>query len=336
MDSKADKQFPLSPYHYAAGNPVMMQDTDGDLFFLAAALLLKGAKVAKGVKIAVGAVASMMSNKKQISKAFKGDFLKGLGTMLGYGAVGAVGAGVGAFAQKAAGLKAFLTGASLNVGFEGATGQFSGAGVNAWGRIAGSAITGGFSALAGKNFGDAFAKGGEIAAKKAGIKIPEAAADLKFEVAEPLIENGVATAMFDKLKAKKQMFSWYSMGQYGLKGLENVGAKLNTNDGHTNFRSGLGYFFAGAAGGVITNGVVKGVTNMAPSEKLAGLKSIAAPLLGYAAGNFTQNSINFMTKKDRISFAWTDVYNDGIKSVFKVDFFTGGGMMGYSRFNRLF
>jgi len=337
VDVYADQQFPLSPYHYAANNPVMMQDPDGKFFVLALGLVLKGVKIAKGVKIGISAAANIMANKKQIGAATrgeKGSFFRGLGMALGYGAAGAIGGAVGI---EYGGGWGFLAGGLSNVGFEWSVGQFNKDGINVAGRVTGSFLTGGFSALAGKNFGDAFAKGGDLAAKKAGIKVPEALADLKFEMAgEPLISNGVASAFLAKAKAKNEMFSWYSMGQYGLKGLENVGAKLNSNNGHMNVREAFGYFGAGFAGGLASRTMSSSLSSLGNSFWIPGIKSAVAPFIGYAVGDFTQNSFNYMTKKNKWAFNWNDVYNDGIKSIYKVDFFSGSSLMGFNRFNRIF
>jgi hypothetical protein len=256
--------------------------------------------------------------------------------MLGYGTVGAVGAGVGAFAQKAAGLKSFLTGAGLNVAFEGAIGQFSGEGVNVWGRVAGSAITGGFSALAGKNFGDAFAKGTTIADKKFGHAELTEISDFANMADDPLFQNGVFEAGLKKMKAKKQIFSAYNMGQYSLKAMENVGAKLNANDGHMNLRQFGGYFGAGFLGGLATFSTAKGLTTLGTRRDLFGMTSIVSPLVGYSVGDFTQNTLNYWTKENNIGFSWSKVYNDGLKSVFKIDFFTGATLGGFKRFNNIF
>ncbi len=251
VDEKADKQFGLTPYHQSANNPVMFVDPDGRFFFLVAGLFLaKSVTLGLGAKMAIGAAASIVSNISKISDATKGkgNFWKGLGTALGYGAVGALGAGVGlkfsgfekmATVGKVWDLYGFLAGGSLNVAFEAATGQFGKEGVNKLGRVTGSFLTGGFSALAGKNFGSSFDKGVSLADKKAGITAAKSKADLTWEsLGDHVLQNGgSADKYFAKKKAAKNIFSWRNIGQYSLKGLENVGAKLNENNGHIGWKS---------------------------------------------------------------------------------------------------
>ena len=341
VDPKADEQFALTPYHQSANNPVMFVDPDGRIFFLAAGIILAAAKikVAIGVKIAIGAIASMVANRDKIAAAANGSrnsFWKGLGTAIGYGAVGAAGAAIGLNAGGAAG---FMFGGTLNVMFEGATGQFDKEGVHTGGRMLGSFLTGGFSALAGKNFGDVFAKGASLADKKAGITAAKNKGDLLFrDPNDPVLQaGGSADKYFAKMEAKKSIFSWRNLGQYSLKGAENVGAKLNENNGQMSWKSFAGYFTSGFVGGLASFSANKGLSSLF-SRNLGWYKSgsIVSPLFAYGAGDFSHNVLNYMTKEDGLAFSWSKVYSNGFKSIFKIDFFTGGSSIGFNTFNNIY
>jgi len=142
-------QFP-SPYVGMGNQWVSGVDPDGR------AVLFVGAKL---VGALIGGIANMIANKDQIKAATegeKGNAWRGIGMALGCGVVGAAGVYSGIAIGGVAG---FAIGGGLNVIFEAATGQFDGDEINKFGRNTGSFLTGGFSALAGKNFGESLTKG---------------------------------------------------------------------------------------------------------------------------------------------------------------------------------
>ncbi len=89
-------------------------------------------------------------------------------------------------------------------------------------------------------------------------------------------------------------------------------------------------------GGLASFSANKGVSGLFSRAGLYQAGSIVSPLLAYGAGDFSQNVMNYWTKEDKIGFSWSKVYANGFKSFFKIDFFTGGSVLGFNTFNNIY
>jgi RHS repeat-associated protein len=307
-----------SPYVGMGNAWVNGVDPDGRFVFIAAALLLAKVPMGIGVKLAVGAMASMVANKDRITAATEGEngnAWKGLGTALGYAAVGAAGTAVG---LNSTGFTGFMMGGSLNVIYEGAIGQFEKEGINVGGRMLGSFITGGTSALAGKNFG-------------AGFKSGELLADAKLNTYDAL-----GQLQYNPLELSK-------LGKFGLSGLENLGSKLNEKDGKLEIGEMGGYFASGVAGAFISYSMNFAGMKVIPNRntfKDYGAAAIISPFIANTTADIGLNYFNHLSYGDKKApESFGSFYTNYFKSIFKVDFYTGSSMWGYfnllKRFNYL-
>jgi RHS repeat-associated protein len=327
VDVYAEKQYPLSPYHYAANNPIMMQDPNGELFFAAAILIGKlilkkvtATKIAAGfmakfakskaIKVSVSGISNMVANQKQIGKALKKDGLKGIGMALGYGLAGSLGGAVGLHGTS---LDAFVAGGALNTMFEMHTGQMTADGVNPLGRMAGSFLTGGFSALAGKNFSKSMETGSDWALKK---------------------HMGDAL----NLPAKPGIFSQEMLGKYAMSATENFGGILNKNDGHVNWKQFAMAWGGGFAMSMGTYSLQRGLDMFTPrafrnnSAKFT-ITSIVSPLVSNALGATALNAVNYYTSEGKWPKNIKSLSKDWIKTFYKIDFYTGSSFLGFSLSN---
>ena len=301
VDVYADKQFPLSPYHYGANNPVMMQDPDGEFFFMAALLVGKlvakkvgMAKVAgffatKGVKKAVSATANIASNWKNV-KGQRGGFLRALG----YGAIGALGSWAGG---KSAVL-GMATGGLLNTGFDAALGNFEGKG---WYAVLGSFGRGAFSSLAGKSFSKSF-KNGAIAGEM------ETPTGLGYKKAKQIFGGPIGNQITN----------------YALKGTGTLIEGIEATEGRLKFGHALLFFGSGVASGVLNDIGIKEGTKVGLAK---GIGSFLLPAASQFTTDYLSNSMKYyvssLSSEDpgsRGKWKWAS-WKDWCKSYLKAEMF---------------
>ena len=297
------KQFP-SPYVGMGNEWVSGVDPDG--------------RIAVGVVLAIGAIDNIMSNKDQIKKATEGEngnAWRGIGMALGYGAVGAA----GAYATSTLGPWAgFAIGGSLNVAFEGLTGQFKekpGVEFNRFGRMAGSFLTGGLSAMAGKNLEGSLKSGGSLS-------------DIQNRI---FSANEVFT--FNPLKGS-------SLAKFGLSGLQNLAGKLNYYNGKLDWDDIRDYFLAGTASGFTSYsinylGYSKMPNLLNESSFSYGLSSIATPLLANSITDVGLSYLNYQINYGKQPKDFRSFYNNYTKSAYKIGFYTLSSFWGYNKQNSI-
>jgi RHS repeat-associated protein len=301
VDVYADQQFPLSPYHYAANNPVMMQDPDGKFFVMAALLVGKlvakkigVAKVAaffakKGVAKAVSAAANISSNWKNIK-----DQRGGLLVALGYGAVGALGSWAGGKST----LLGIATGGALNVGFDAAQGNFDDKG---WYTVLGSFNRGAMSSLVGKTFSKSF-KNGAIAGEM------ETPTGLGYKSAKKLFSGPTS----EKFK------------NYALKGAGTLIEGIEATEGRLKFGHGLLFFGTGVASTALND---IGISEGTKAGMARGIGSLLLPAASQLATDYLSNSVKYyvssLSNEDlssRGKWKWTS-WKDWYKSYLKAEMF---------------
>jgi len=209
---------------------------------------------------------------------------------LGYVVVGAAGGYSGVAIGVAAG---FAIGCGLNVGFEAATGQFDGYEINKFGRNTGSFLTGGFSALAGKNFGESYKKGQLLADAK-----PE-----KYDAISQI---------------KYQPFKFKTLGKFALGVLENLGSKLNQYNGKLDISEIGGLFgggmFSAFASYSINYAGMKNLPNIG-SKKGFGAAAIFSPLIAYTAADMERNYLNYLSYYKKPPDSFGEFYQNYFKSI---------------------
>lgn len=264
------------------------------------------------VNIAVAAVANIIAHKDQIKKATegeKGNAWRGIGMALGYGAVGALGTmGIdryGAFIG-------FNIGGSLNVAFEGLTGQFKDKGdqdINLFGRMAGSYLTGGSSALAGKNYKDSKNDGADLS-----------------DVQNDILLNSEAFSFYP--------FKGSSLLKFGLSGLQNLASNLNKHNGKLELGQIGGLFFAGSLSGLTTYssnfiGYSQIPMRLNRSSFSFGLSSIATPLLSNGITDIGLNYANYWITEGKTPKNFKSFYKNYLKSFNKIGLYTFSSALGY-------
>jgi hypothetical protein len=271
-----------------------------------------------GLLLLGGALDNIISNRDQITAATEGEngnAWRGIGMALGYGAVGAA----GAYATSTLGPWAgFAIGGSLNVGFEGLTGQFKGQpGVefNLWGRMAGSFLTGGLSSMAGRNFEGSF---------NSGVGLSD-------------IQNDFLT-VGEVFKFNPRKGS--SLEKFGLSGLQNLASKLNYYNGKLDWDDIRDYFLAGTASGFTTYslnylGYSKMPNLFERSSFSYGFSAIATPLLANGITDIGLNYFNYQIYYGNQPGDFQSFYNNYAKSAYKVGFYTLSSFWGYNKQNNI-
>lgn len=212
----------------------------------------------------------------------------------------------------------FGAGGSLNVGFEAATGQFKekeGEEFNLRGRMAGSFLTGGLSALAGKNFDGSFKSGGGLS-------------DIEYDM--------LSVGEVFKFKPLKGS----SLAKFGLSGLQNLASKLNYYNGKLDWDDIRDYFLAGTASGFTSYslnylGYSKMPNLLERSSFSYGLSSIATPLLANGITDVGLSYLNYQIKYGKQPKDFQSFYNNYAKSAHKLGFYTISSFWGYQDQNNI-